>query len=287
MDRDALADFLRRRREELRPDDVGLPAGARRRAPGLRREEVAQLAAMSTDYYTRLEQRRGPQPSTQMLASLARALRLSADEGDYLHRVCGHAAPDRLVGGHVAPGLLRVMDRLVDTPALVLTPLGETLVQNEPARALFGDASHLTGWERSATYRWFVHPEQERWRYPEDDHERQGRAQVASLRAARGAAGPGSRAAELVQVLLARSPEFARLWEAHEVSRRFEDHKVLIHPEIGPIEVDCQALFTEDASQVLLVLTAPPRSEADSRLRLLAVLGTQRLVEEHPDLHRS
>ncbi|SDD88224.1 helix-turn-helix transcriptional regulator [Auraticoccus monumenti] len=286
MDRDALADFLRRRRAELRPDDVGLPAGARRRVPGLQREEVAQLAAMSADYYTRLEQRRGPQPSTQMLGSLARALRLTGDERDYLYRVCGHSAPDRVSGSHVAPALLRVMDRLVDTPAMVLGPLGETLVQNDPARALFGDASQLSGMERSAIYRWFVHPEQERWRYPEEDHERQGRAQVASLRAAHGAAGAGSPAAEMVAVLQARSPEFARLWEAHEVSRRFEDHKVLIHPEIGPIEVDCQALFTEDASQVLLVLTAPPRSEADSRLRLLAVLGTQRLVDEHPDLPR-
>lgn len=93
MDRAALADFLRRRRESLQPGDVGLPAGLRRRAPGLRREEVAQLALMSTDYYTRLEQQRGPQPSTQMLASIARALRLSDDERDYLYRVAGHGVP--------------------------------------------------------------------------------------------------------------------------------------------------------------------------------------------------
>lgn len=250
--------------------------GPRRRAAGLRREEVAQLASMSTDYYSRLEQRRGPQPSTQMLGSLARALRLTPDERDYLYRVCGHSAPDR-VGrvDYVAPGLLRVMDRLADTPALIISALGETLVQNGPARALFGDVSHLVGFERSAIYRWFVHPEHERWRYPESDRDRQGRAQVASLRAAYGSMGPRSRAAGLVRELVARSPEFARLWDEHEVSRRFEDHKVLVHPEIGPIEVDCQALFTEDESQVLLVLTAPPRTEADSKLKLLMVLGTQ------------
>lgn len=281
MDRAALADFLVNRRAGLQPGDVGLGAGVRRRAPGLRREEVASLATMSTDYYTRLEQRRGPQPSTQMLASLARALRLSADERDYLYRVAGHSAPDRLGSpDFVAPGLLRVLDRLTDTPALILSALGETLVQNGPARALFGDVDHLTGMERSAIYRWFVHPDQERRVYPEEDRDRQSRAQVAALRAAQGAMGPDSRAGLLARELTRRSPEFARLWEAHEVGRRFEDHKVLLHPELGPIEVDCQALFTEDESQVLLVLTAAPRSEADSKLQLLAVLGTQQLADD-------
>ena len=276
MDRDALADFLVRRRTSLQPADVGLSAGPRRRTAGLRREDVAQLAVMSTDYYTRLEQRRGPQPSTQMLASLARALRLTPDERDYLFRVAGHSAPDRLgAGDYVAPGLLRVLDRLVDTPAVILSALGETLVQNRPAEALFGDVSRLTGWERSEIYRWFAHPERARRRYPEHDRDRQSRAQVAALRAALGAMGPHSRAADLVRELTRISPEFGALWQAHEVRRRFEDHKTLVHAELGEIEVDCQALFTEDESQVLLVLTAPPRTEAAGKLALLAVLGTQ------------
>ena len=176
MDRDALADFLVHHRAALRPGDVGLSAGVRRRAPGLRREEVAQLAVMSTDYYTRLEQRRGPQPSTQMLGSLARALRLTPDERDYMYRVAGHSAPDRAaITDYVAPGLLRGLDRLTDTPAFIIDALGQTLVQNDPARALFGDASGLTGWERSGIYRWFLRPEQERWRYPEHDRDRQDR----------------------------------------------------------------------------------------------------------------
>ena len=127
MDRDALAVFLVEHRRALLPADVGLPEGARRRTAGLRREEVAQLAAMSTDYYARLEQRRAPQPSTQMLAALARALRLSSDERDYLFRVAGHAAPDRVAAEHVAPALLRVLDRLSDTPAMILSALGEAL----------------------------------------------------------------------------------------------------------------------------------------------------------------
>ncbi|GGM76974.1 XRE family transcriptional regulator [Lentzea pudingi] len=278
MDRVELAGFLRRRREELRPEDVGLPVGARRRAPGLRREEVAALAAMSTDYYTRLEQQRGPQPSEQMLASLARALRLSDDERDYLFRVAGRNAPSpQTTGTHVAPALQRVLDRLNDTPALILSNLAEVLVQNRFAEALYGDSSRFTGHARSGIYRWFTDPD-ERLIYPEHDRDRQSRTQVANLRAAYASMGPRSRAGELVRALRKESTEFAELWERHEVSKRYEDHKVLIHPQLGEIEVDCQALFTEDQSQALLVLTAPPRTEAFDKIQLLGVLGTEKFV---------
>lgn len=278
MDRQALAEFLVRRREQLRPSDVGLSPGPRRRTPGLRREEVAQLAAMSTDYYTRLEQRRGPQPSVQILASLARALRLTPDELDYLHRICGHSAPDRTTfSDYVSPGMLRVLDRLDDTPAFIVSVLDEVLVQNQAAKALLGDASALTGIERSGIYRWFAHPDDERGRYPQPDHEHHSRVLVASLRSAYGALGERSRAGDIVRELSGRSAEFAELWEVHEVRRRFEDHKVLIHPDVGPIEVDCQALFTEDESHALVVLTAAPGTEAAGKLELLRVLGTQRV----------
>lgn len=276
MDRAALADFLRRHREVLQPGDVGLAAGTRRRASGLRREEVAALAAMSTDYYTRLEQQRGPQPSPQMLASLARALRLTSDERDYLFRVAGQNAPSSVsTATHVAPALLRVLDRLDDTPALIVSNLGETLVQNRMAEALLGDKSGYTGLGRSEIYRWFTDPTS-RQRYPEKDRDQQSRAQVANLRVAYGQLGPHSAAGEIARVLQKASPEFAELWGRHEVAQRFADHKTLIHPELGPIELDCQVLFTEDQSQHLLVLTAPPRSEGYEKLQLLAVLGHER-----------
>ena len=279
MDRAALASFLRHRREALRPGDVGLPVGARRRARGLRREEVAALAVMSADYYTRLEQQRGPQPSEQMLASLARALRLTGSERDYLFQMAGHTPPASVSAAtHVAPALLRVLDRLEDTPALILSNLGETLVQNRMAEALFGDKSGYTGLRRSEIYRWFTNPT-ERLRYPEDDRDRQSRAQVANLRAAYGSMGPQSRAGELVRALRKASAEFAELWERHEVAKRFEDHKTLVHPELGPIELDCQVLFTEDQSQALLVLTAPPRTEGYEKLQLLAVLGQEHFAQ--------
>jgi transcriptional regulator with XRE-family HTH domain len=279
MDRTALAAFLRRRREALQPEDVGIPAGPRRRTPGLRRDDVAALAAMSTDYYTRLEQQRGPQPSEQMLASLARALRLTSDERDYLFQVAGHNAPASVSAAtHVAPALLRVLDRLDDTPALILSNLGETLVQNRMADALFGDKSGFAGLARSEIYRWFTHPA-ERLRYPEHDRDRQSRAQVANLRAAYGSMGRRSRAGELVRTLQKASPEFAELWARHEVAKRFEDHKTLIHPQLGAIELDCQVLFTEDQSQALLVLTASPRTEGYEKLQLLAVLGHEHFAE--------
>ncbi|WP_026819088.1 helix-turn-helix transcriptional regulator [Arthrobacter castelli] len=278
MDRQQLADFLRHRREKLRPDDVGLHAGPRRRVAGLRRNEVADLVGMSADYYTRLEQARGPQPSEQMLSAMARALRLTIDERDHLYRLAGHYAPDRTpLDTHVAPALQRVLDRLDDTPALVISSLAETLVQNRLATAIFGDPSGSTGWARSGIYRWFTDP-QSRGVYPTADHPRQGRAHVASLRVAYGQGGAGSRADRLVRVLLKESAEFAEVWEQHEAAARFEDHKTLMHPEVGAIEVDCQALLTEDQSQALLVLTAAPRTEAAEKLALLSVLGHEQFT---------
>jgi transcriptional regulator with XRE-family HTH domain len=279
MDRTALADFLRRHREALQPADVGLPAGARRRAVGLRREEVATLAAMSTDYYTRLERRRSPQPSEQLLASLARALRLSGDERDYLFRIAGRNPPDSVSATpHVPPTLLRVLDRLSDTPALIVSNLGVTLVQNRMAEALLGDRSHHTGLARSEIYRWFTDPS-ERLIYPEDDRDRQSRAVVAHLRVAYASMGPRSEAGELVRALQKVSSEFSELWNRHEVAQRYADHKTIVHPELGRIELDCQALLTEDQSQLLLVFTASPRSEGHEKLQLLAVLGHERFPE--------
>jgi transcriptional regulator with XRE-family HTH domain len=273
MDRKALADFLRRHRDALQPADVGLPESPRRRAAGLRREEVAALAMISTDYYTQLEQRRSPQPSEQTLASLARALRLTGDERDYLFRVAGRNVPSPVtIEAHVAPALLRVLDRLGDAPALVVSYLGVTLVQNRMAAALLGDRSHYVGLARSEFYRWFTNPS-ERLRYPEDDRDRHSRTNVAHLRVAYASMGPRSEAGELVRALQKTSSEFAELWDRHEVARCFADHKTIVHPELGPIELECQVLLTEDHSQSLLVFTAPPRSEGAEKLELLAVLG--------------
>jgi len=274
MNRAELADFLRTRRESLQPSDVGLNVGRRRRAPGLRREEVAALADMSTDYYARLEQQRAPQPSEQILTAIARALRLTLDERDHLYRLAGHHAPAHLHRtDHVAPALLRVLDRLDDTPALVVSDLGITLAQNAMSLALNGDEMAHTGLARSAPFRWFT-DDASRARYPERNWAHQSRVQAAALRAAVSASGSDPLGRQIVDELLSRSPEFAEVWAEHLVARRFDDHKTLVHPDLGEIEVDCQPLYTENQAQALLVLTPRAGTDAAEKLRLLQVVGT-------------
>lgn len=278
MDRQQLADFLRIRREALQPEDVGLTRGPRRRTSGLRREELAMLAGMSTDYYTRLEQARGPQPSDQMLTAMARAMRLTLAEREHMLRLAGHPAPARAhVGDHIAPGILRVLDRLQDTPAQVLSPAGEVLLQTPPAAALFGDLSGLRGLERATVYRWFVDPAS-RDVYPADDHELRGRVFVSDLRTAAARDGAGSRAAQVVRALQSESAEFRAIWDAHEVSLPHGTTKRLQHAELGVIETQCQRLLDADHGQLLLVFTATPGTEDAERLRLLSVLGHQQLA---------
>jgi transcriptional regulator with XRE-family HTH domain len=277
MDKLQLADFLRRRREALQPEDVGLGRGPRRRAEGLRREEVAALCDMSVDYYSRLEQSRGPQPSEQMLAAIARGLRLSMDERDHLFRLGGHNAPARaLRSEHISPGLMRVLDRLQDTPAMVLSELGETLLQTPASRAIFGDETGLTGMSRSVVYRWFTDPAS-RNVYPSDDHPTHSRNFTADLRTAYAKYGASSRAGTIVTALLDESPEFAELWAAHEVGSVHSYEKRLQHVEVGVMTLQCQLLHDLDQGQSLLVFTATPGSESYEKLQLLAVIGNQRI----------
>jgi transcriptional regulator with XRE-family HTH domain len=278
VDRVQLADFLRKRREALQPEDVGLPRGPRRRTTGLRREEVAALCGMSTDYYTRLEQQRGPQPSESMLAAIARGLHLSLDERDHLFRMAGHGTPPRTaLGDHVSPGLMRILDRLHDTPAQIMTGLGETLRQTPLAVALFGDETRFTGLERAFVYRWFTDPASRRV-YPAEDHELRGRMFTADLRAAYSRDGVRSRAGTYVEALLRESSEFAALWEEHEVGFPRDDVKRLLNPEVGELELHCQMMYDADQSRILLVFTATPGSASYEKLRLLAVIGNQELT---------
>ncbi|CAM5625653.1 Helix-turn-helix domain-containing protein OS=Streptomyces rochei OX=1928 GN=G3I25_09710 PE=4 SV=1 [Streptomyces rochei] len=279
IDRAALAAFLRRRRELLQPEDVGLPRGPRRRTVGLRREEVAELCHMSTDYYARLERERGPQPSESMIASMAQGLHLSLDERDHLFRLAGHAPPVRgtgAVGEHISPGLLRVLDRLDDTPAEVVTELGETLRQTPLGVALTGDTTGFAGPARSIGYRWFTDPGT-RALYEPADHAFLSRMFVSGLREVAALRGPGSRASHYAELLLARSDEFRDLWDRHEVGIRPHHVKRFVHPEVGALELNCQTLLDPDQSHRLVVYTAVPGSESHERLRLLAVIGPRAL----------
>lgn len=283
IDRAGLAEFLRRRRESLQPEDVGLPRGQRRRTSGLRREEVASLCHMSTDYYARLERQRGPQPSEQMIASIAQGLHLSLDERDHLFRLAGHNPPARgAASEHVSPGLLRVLDRLGDTPAEIVTELGETLRQSPLGVALTGDATGYTGPARSRGYRWFTDLAT-RELYAPEEHAFLSRMYASGLRGLVALRGPGSRAAQFADLLLARSEEFRRLWDDHEIGVRPHDTKRFIHPELGALELHCQTLLDPQQSHSLFVYTAVPGSESYDKLQLLSVIGSQTVRSDLQD----
>ncbi|MEU6676374.1 helix-turn-helix transcriptional regulator [Streptomyces sp. NPDC046925] len=277
IDRTGLAEFLRHRRESLQPEDVGLPRGQRRRTSGLRREEAAALCHMSTDYYARLERERGPHPSEQMIASIAQGLHLSLDERDHLFRLAGHTAPSRGADSrHISPGLLRILDRLHDTPAEIVTELGETLRQTPLGIALTGDLTLYSGPARSIGYRWFTDPAT-RQLYAPEDHPFLTRMFVSGLRGVVTLRGPGSRAAHYAELLLAHSDEFREVWNNHEVGIRPHEVKRFIHPELGALELTCQTLLDPDQPHFLLVYTAVPGTESYEKLQLLSVIGAQAL----------
>jgi transcriptional regulator with XRE-family HTH domain len=278
IDRAGLAEFLRRRRESLQPEDVGLPRGQRRRTAGLRREEVAALCHISADYYSRLERERGPHPSEQMIASMAQGLHLSLAERDHLFRLAGHHPPLRGAGSvHISRGLLRIFDRLADTPAEIVTELGETLRQTPLGEALTGDLTGYRGPARSIGYRWFTDPACRALYHP-DDHELHSRVFASGLRETVARRGPDSWAAHLQRLLLARSEEFRNVWNQHEVGVHFNDVKRFLHPELGLLELECQTLLDPAQSHILLVYTAAPGSESYEKLQLLSVIGNQRIT---------
>ncbi|MFC7327477.1 helix-turn-helix transcriptional regulator [Marinactinospora rubrisoli] len=285
MDLAELAAFLRSRRDRLQPADVGLATGSRRRVPGLRREEVAQLAGASVDYYTELERGRSARPSEQMLAALARALRLTGDERDHLHHLAGYPRPP--VHGplsHVNPALLGLLDRLEGTPARIMTDLHEPLAQNRFAAPLLGEIpsdGDRRGYRTSFAYLWFADPRETRSRYPAEDHAYHSRTLAADLRAVTARRGGDADVRGMVAELRRCSAEFAELWDRRDVAVRRRTRKRLVHPAVGVIEVDCTNLFSEDGRQRLMWLSAPPGDAvAADQLRLLGIIGAQDLGTE-------
>ncbi|MFI0504413.1 helix-turn-helix transcriptional regulator [Streptomyces albogriseolus] len=274
MEREQLADFLRRRRQAIRPAEVGIADGPRRRTRGLRREEVAMLAGMSVDYVVRLEQGRSSQPSAQLLVALARALRLSDDERDHLFHLAGHRPPPADGTARLArAGLVRMLDLLGDTPAAVMSDLGEMLAQNRASLLLMSDHTGFRGDRRYMIHRWFTEPEV-RAVCPPEDRDLNSRRLVADLRAAVGRRAGDPTVAGLVERLEAVSAEFGALWAEHEVAVRRADRKTLLHPRVGRLLLDCETLVTPDQGQQLLVLT-PADAETRERMELLRVLGSE------------
>jgi transcriptional regulator with XRE-family HTH domain len=276
VDRGQLAEFLRVRRERLTPADVGLPAGLRRRTPGLRREEVATLATMSTDYYTRLEQARAPRPSRPVLTGLARALRLNDDERAHLFRLAGEQpGPPPGPPSDVRDGILRMIARL-DVPGIVLDAKYDVLAWNRQATALLADFSALPVKERNLLRKRFLHGESAR--FSPEATQAFAREAAADLRAAAATYPDDPTIPALIADLLTGSPEFADIWSQHEVARQQTLCETILHPEVGRIDVVCEILLVPDRNQRVVLYTADPGSPSDQALRLLDVIGTQSLT---------
>jgi transcriptional regulator with XRE-family HTH domain len=272
MDRPELAAFLRSRRDRLRPSDVGLPGGDtnRRRTPGLRRQEVAQLAGISVEYYVRLEQGRGPRPSRQVLSALARALMLTGDEREYLFRIVGENPP-AVVGPstELLPAIRYLIDSLTETPAYVVNARYDVLAWNTMATHFIGDLSAYPVAERNMI-RWTFQRSPDEHIWTDEGARRFTRATVADLRAAY-ARFPGDPGIEsLVTELLGVSPAFAEMWELRDVQVRRGMVKRVDHPTAGPLEFDCQVLRISDSDQTMIVYCAAPGSPTEAAFKRMA-----------------
>lgn len=277
MDKQELGAFLRSRRERLRPQDVGLPSGPRRRTPGLRREEAAVLAHISTEYYVRIEQGRAPRPSSEVLVGIAGALRLTDAETDHLHLLAGTASTRaRLHRRDVRPSILALLERLPQTAGFVTSAAFEVLAWNDLAAALMEDFSRLAPEDRNLARRAFLGPRRAGAAlYGISDVAEFRRQAVMKLHATLARYPTDPAVTGLVEELRNASPDFARLWERHDVQPSPMLTKTFRHPAVGEITVDCDALALTDRDQHLVLYSAPPGSPAADGLALLQVLGAQ------------
>ncbi len=268
MDIGEVGEFLRSRRARISPEEAGLPAHGRRRVPGLRREEVAQLAGMSVDYYVRLEQGRGRMASDAVLDAVARALRMDATERAHLRAL---VRPERAPRPPAEParvrgGVRRMLD-MAGMPAFVLGRRMDVLAWNALADAVVG-FSRMPEGERNMARHAFLDPAA-RELYPQ--WEEVAAETVAHLRLDAGRHPDDPRLARLIEELTAGSPRFGPLWARHQVREKTHGRKRLRHPLVGELEVDYETLSFPDApDQLFVAYTAPSGSPAAARIALLA-----------------
>lgn len=257
--------------------DVGLPAALPRRTRGLRREELASLAGISVDYLVRLEQGRAVNPSAQVLAALSRALRLTTEERDHLYTVAGQAPPRRsAMAAHVPPSVQRLVDRLADLPVAVYDPAWTIIAWNLAWAGLMGDPSAASGRDRNLIWRTFT-GKSARVRKSDAEADEFEISAVADLRRAVGAYPDDAGLRRLVDDLLQASSRFAGLWAERVVSPAGSSSKTVVHPEVGPVTLDCDVLTVAGSDLRLVVYTAEPSSPDADRLRLAQVIGLQEL----------
>lgn len=272
-----LADLLRSRRDRLQPTDVGLPVGVRRRTPGLRREEVAQLAAISTTYYTFLEQGRDLRPSRQVLDALSRALRLSPAERAHLHRLAhgDPTSPPPSAVEALSPAVAALVDRLDPHPTYVTGRRFDVLAANRAARALWTDWPALPLQERNVLWWMFTEPAARNILL---DWEAEAATLLVRFRAAADRHPDEPEFAELADRLQGASPQAREWWPRHDIADLSSGTKRLRHPVLGPIDLTHVVLqLAEDPEQKLVTFTA-----SDAQLARISDLIAERETRSSP-----
>jgi transcriptional regulator with XRE-family HTH domain len=280
MSRGELGAALRGWRDRVAPADAGLPAGRPRRAPGLRREELAMLAGVSADYITRLEQGRANAPSAQVLTALARALRLSGDELRHLFRLAGQAPPEPgRIAAHITPSVQRLLDQLDRVPVAVYDAMWNLIAWNPMWAALMGDPSAWTGRQRNVLWRYFTGQGGRVSHTPEQDAAFAASA-VADLRSGLARYPDDGDLRRLIAGLRAASPRFAGLWDAGAVGAHEADRKTVHHPDVGAITLDCDVMTVHGSDLRIVVYSAAPGTDTAGKLALLTVIGTQAMAPD-------
>ncbi|MFF0316900.1 helix-turn-helix transcriptional regulator [Micromonospora sp. NPDC005252] len=273
-----LGPTIRAWRDRLSPTATGLPAGHGRRAAGLRREELAELAGVSVDYIVRLEQGRATTPSAQVASALARALQLTSAERDHLFRLAHLAAPtDDQISDHIPPGVQRVVGRLGDAAVAVFAADWQLIWWNRNWAALLGDPSAsppgLRNFARDTFPVTSDKPRLSQWPVLALDDEVTSAAVVSDLRRATGRFPRDRRLAKLIRDLAEGNERFAELWAAGTVAAHREDRKIVEHPSVGAVTVDCDVLTDGDAELKIVILTAAPGTSDETSMRLAVVAG--------------
>ncbi|MFB9990849.1 helix-turn-helix transcriptional regulator [Deinococcus oregonensis] len=269
----SLAATLRVWRDRLTPAEAGLPAGRPRRALGLRREELAELAGVSVDYLVRLEQGRATAPSAPVVAALACVLKLTRTERDHLYSLAGLQPPaDRMISDQISVGVQRLLTRLGDVSLAVFTADWRMVWWNHSWAALVGDPGSVAPEQRNFVHVRFpvagLHGRIQGWPVHVRNPETTDRAVVADLRRASARYPEDTRLAELICRTLDGNPRFAQLWQAGAVGEHAEDRKTIEHPAVGEITVDCDVLSVGDTDLKIVALTAPLGSEDASKIEL-------------------
>ncbi|WP_234346515.1 helix-turn-helix transcriptional regulator [Cellulomonas timonensis] len=274
-----LATILRVWRERLAPHMAGLPSGAARRTAGLRREELAVLASVSVDYIVRLEQGRSAAPSVQVCVALAQALQLSDTEQEHLFRLAGHATGGGRISRMVPANIRRLVERTGERPQAVFDAMWNILLWNPMWAALMGDPASSRESDRNLVWLHFTGASDCHLHGP-GSAESLDASLVADLRRSAGRYPDDPQLRQLVARLDQASAQFRELWARHEIDEHGPTIKRVVHSEVGTLDLDCDILITQRHDLRIMMCTAEPGSESESKLAFLGTIGTQKMMAD-------